>query len=537
MFEEQAIQEDSDLYNTVSSWRDTKRNIESLKYNGFEPRLLSGNDQLRSEVLYSSYPLDLVPPNLGESSDPFDAAAESGIGPDPEPFLELVSETFAIDSECRICSMLELFRKARVQKVEWFLDYIALCRKCLAAPLCATSTFITAFEFAYIMEKHYSEQDGITVIGVYSNRMISVNDIQKHFYIHCCFKTNDGVVGKILYSNYSFLMQSIIKSVMFIPFPKHPNSGKDVMVQGWKTTATTVDCMKRYKTTQSCYSMASTKNEAYAKTCHLGDSPQLFAYSDLIVYLLGGTNALPIKAEAMSRIKNFRDQDAIERYHNANRGDVREPFKKFLYNGELVLDNGPELLSFFKHSQSKNGTSTECVACNMMLIKQYWYCLRVLREDISHHSTNNVSLYDCIEPVICTWLEEDRFRTLTGRCDRGRFYKLITSVNPAVLYKHFFCDPVCALNRQRVNPEVLFDNVDDLSLDDLQLQKAMFAHDNKFDDRICPGVWAAAFAFKYYQLHPPKNTVLNALIKDVTSSFKRHNINLVSLEHTLSRYV
>ncbi|RXF17743.1 hypothetical protein EG859_15570, partial [Enterococcus faecalis] len=92
----------------------------------------------------------------------------------------------------------------------WLADYAALCAKALACPPCATAVFVAAFEFVYVMDKHFRGRASLQ--RAFATRVLTLVDVQRHFFLHGCFRT---VGDKIRFSNQSFLVQAATRAMFF----------------------------------------------------------------------------------------------------------------------------------------------------------------------------------------------------------------------------------------------------------------------------------------------------------------------------------
>uniref|UniRef100_A0AAU0K6H1 Packaging protein UL32 n=1 Tax=Anatid alphaherpesvirus 2 TaxID=3080522 RepID=A0AAU0K6H1_9ALPH len=686
-------------------------------YCAFDPDLLATNDSLFNELLLAAHAIKIscaAGEDGDEGGDADDVDALAAVQSDLASFIDTAADAFALDRPCLVCRVLDVYRREYGLSALWMADYAFLCAKCLASPPCATVTFIAAFEFAYVMDKHYLERHGATLVGSYARRVLTYEDIQRHFFLHGCFRTDGGVPGrkqddvvvsrprpgrpaggrtgptslgtaKVLYSNYSFLAQSATRAMMSTladgpsdgsamgagpeggeQAPHHhqqqyaaqaassaagggrrarrassleaskapPGGGQvrehtrppgacgpapscrgcptplAVALAGWKECARSVECSPAPgRRGDSCALRASRADDDYeaemtreASDCESpreadvtpayaalfppappprayyeeeddeaggdaasyegegdderpetrggeeeedgalsasGDAANAWAYADLALLLLAGTGAAPVDAtrEFTSTAATVR-KETVEAYWSDNRRgllrDVAPRYARFYgEDAEPDLDLGPVMITPLKHARVRGGTSAECAICNMLLVKDYWLALRRLKRDIIAYSANNVGLFHSVCPALDEWAEENRL----GADDGRRFVNLLKSAGHEAVYKHFFCDPMCAVRTAQTNPRVLFEHPRRFEGDELALYKARLASGNRFEGRVCAGLWALAYAFKTYQVFPPKPTALAAFVKDAGSLLQRHSIALVSLEHTIWNYV
>ncbi|UJO49822.1 UL32 [anatid alphaherpesvirus 1] len=616
-------------------------------YCAFDPSLLATNERLCDELMFAAHlmsvPNETATEVRDENRDDINPASDNLLVPDLAAFVEASADAFALDRSCLVCRLIDTYKKKFGLTSQWIADYAMLCNKCLAAPPCATTTFIAAFELVYIMDKHFLATHRTTLTGSFARRVLTLNDVQRHFFLHGCCRTDGGIPGstssmnqplestntritspmvqartsrstKVLFSNYSFLAQTATRTMLMT---LADNSSNDVQnngtqrtnyyssghhstltalpgqpslaaaLAGWKECAKHVEChgsaASRSGVGQkdSCATLAYVDDDAfemheelrlerererakshsmYARPKRLatrskpardengatrvhgtGPSEQAhredWAYADLTLLLLVGTGAIWELNDTTNTVLLAR-RNAVARYwRDHKRALARETapkFSRFAENdAEPVTSLGPVLATTLKHTRCKSRTGGECILCNLLPIRTYWLAIRRLKRDIVAHSANNLGLFDCIAPVIDTWSEGEYEEIADG----GRFVAMVKAAGAEAVYKHLFCDPMCALCELQTNPRVLFDHPTKSDPDALNLYKAHLASENCFEGRICAGLWALAYTFKTYQIFPPKPTALASFIRDAGLLLRKHSISLVSLEHTLGTYV
>lgn len=152
-------------------------------YMGFDARLLSTNSSLCSELIFSAHLMQISPtPQPREQVD----VCEDPDNDPPEPscaqFVDAVADSLALDKLCLICRTIDLYRRQFGLSPQWIADYAMLCTKTLAAPPCAVATVVAAFEFVYLMDKHYLRRGKTTLVGAFARRVLTLVDIQRHFF-------------------------------------------------------------------------------------------------------------------------------------------------------------------------------------------------------------------------------------------------------------------------------------------------------------------------------------------------------------------
>lgn len=160
---------------------------------GFDARLLSTNSSLCSELIFSAHLMQISPtPQPREQVD----VCEDPDNDPPEPscaqFVDAVADSLALDKLCLICRTIDLYRRQFGLSPQWIADYAMLCTKTLAAPPCAVATVVAAFEFVYLMDKHYLRRGKTTLVGAFARRVLTLVDIQRHFFYTSAFARTAG---------------------------------------------------------------------------------------------------------------------------------------------------------------------------------------------------------------------------------------------------------------------------------------------------------------------------------------------------------
>ncbi|ALL26058.1 DNA packaging protein UL32 [Canid alphaherpesvirus 1] len=539
-------------------------------YMSFDPYLLTTNDTLCNEIIFASHLIQNInqpSPDEEEMNNGTNECINTPINQDTSLFVETMADCLALDRPCMVCRIINLYNKQFGLIPKWICDYVMLCSKSLASPLCSISVFIVSFEFVYLMDKYYLKDHNVTMVGSFARRVLNIIDIQRHFFLNGCFRTDGGLpsnsstylqkmtpINKVQFSNYSFLIQSITKALLLTLTDSNltskenlknreqssigiKNQSLSTALVNWKDCAKLIDCSSvcnKKNGSPYCCTRAVLQDEEYEKSILNDKKGKNYGYIDLIFLLLSDIYTWnfndKIKKAAEMRVKCVQSYWTL--YKEQLFVDTSPKFASSVTNtSSPEINLGPVLLTTLKHSLCKNKTNSECVLCNLLIIKDYWLALRQFKKSILAHSANNASLFDCIPPILELWKNNNK--TLD---DGNRFIILMTAIGTEAIYKHFFCDPLCAISELQTNPRLLFDHPSS-DLRDLELYKAQLATRNKFECRICAGLSILAYTFKTYQVFPPKPTIGAAFIKDAGIILRRHNLSLIALEHTLCNYV
>ncbi|QOD40210.1 DNA packaging protein [Macropodid alphaherpesvirus 2] len=563
--------------NTPSPEHTWQEGAFAAPYIAFNAKLLSFNDDLCAELLTACHvigipraedeggeaqggraPLEGALPATDNPQGPGELAAPEI---DTSTYVTAAGDTFALDRPCLVCRTIELYRQKYGLSAQWVIDYAFLCAKCLSAPVCAVSIFISAFEFVYIMDLHFLPSKNVTLVGSFARFALTINDIHRHFFLHCCFRTDGGIPNrpthkrkqedrptqpdKVQYSNYSFLAQLSTRALLSTLSNRgdenpntNPHRALATALMNWKDCARKLDCTEgRRSTVENCCTRALAQNSDFEKTANVREEGDTWEYADMILLLLAETPAIwepspPIQTAARTR------HEAVTRswttHQPARDRDIAPRFNQINVSGaEPDLELGPLMGTVLKHGRSRGSTGGECLLCNLMVVRPYWVALRRLKTNILWYSDNNTGLFDCIVPVINQIpLNEDLWPA-----DGGRFITLLRAAGPEAIFKHMFCDPMCAINDLEVNPWLLYGHPPHHLEEELSLFKAKLACGNTFEGRVCTALRALVYTFKTYQVFIPRPTTLATFVREAGALLKRHAISLLSLEHTLSTYV
>ncbi|ASW27074.1 DNA packaging protein UL32 [Beluga whale alphaherpesvirus 1] len=536
----------------------------AMPYTGLDPALLRTNPALCGELIFAAHLIETPQePADGDADGDADGPRTRSVA----PYVAEVSAAFAIDKPCAVCRTIEAYRVRYGLSPRWIADYAMLCAKTLAAPPCAVTIVAASFELVYLMDRHFLEAHNATLTGAFATRALTLADTHRHFFLHCCFRTDEGRgpagagradpgpggpergAAKVQYSNYSFLIQSATRALLqtvaagddpggpAAPLGARQHSLSTALL-GWRSCAQSVDCARagpRRGPARTCCDEARRRAAEYdGRAPDPGPPPDpadaRWAYADLALLLLAG---VACDAGAAVERSAATRRALVEAYWRDNRArlerDTAPRFRPFA-RPECAVDVafGPIVATTLKHARCRGGTTGECVLCNLLPTREYWRALRRFREDTVTHSANNVALVDCIPPVLDAWR-----RKPLG--DGGRLEAILSALPVEAVYKHFFCDPLCAVSELQTDPELLFGHP--AEGEDLEIYKARLASENKFEGRVCAGLWALAYTFKTYQLFPPKPTAGARFLREAGHSLRRHGVPLVSLEHTLCNYV
>nr|QCA46229.1 ORF26 [Human alphaherpesvirus 3] len=552
----------------------------SDSYIAYNPALLLKNDLLFSELLFASHLINV--PRAIENNVTYEAS--SAVGVDNEmtssttEFIEEIGDVLALDRACLVCRTLDLYKRKFGLTPEWVADYAMLCMKSLASPPCAVVTFSAAFEFVYLMDRYYLCRYNVTLVGSFARRTLSLLDIQRHFFLHVCFRTDGGLPGirpppgkemanKVRYSNYSFFVQAVVRAALLSISTSRLDEtetrksfyfNQDGLTGGpqplaaalanWKDCARMVDCSSSEHRTSgmiTCAERALKEDIEFEdilidKLKKASYVDAAWGYADLALLLLSGVATWNVDERTNCAIETR--VGCVKSYWQANRiensRDVPKQFSKFTSEDACPeVAFGPILLTTLKNAKCRGRTNTECMLCCLLTIGHYWIALRQFKRDILAYSANNTSLFDCIEPVINAWSLDNPIKLKFPFNDEGRFITIVKAAGSEAVYKHLFCDLLCALSELQTNPKILFAHPTTADKEVLELYKAQLAAQNRFEGRVCAGLWTLAYAFKAYQIFPRKPTANAAFIRDGGLMLRRHAISLVSLEHTLSKYV
>lgn len=478
-------------------------------YVGFDPALIESKRDWFNEIIFVSHIF------LKEGTD----EEELDEGCQMIEYIDALNCTLSINEKCALCEIIRLIKKSAEPElpVSWMCNYASLCHKANCVPMCALSTAILGIEFVHLAVIY----GNIEIRSPFISRAISPADVQKHFFVNRCFAPFLSAEKKIIMTHYCNLVMTCMKCIFV---SNVSDQSKSNAIYNWKDVARDVLC-----STKNCTAASTCQNAKTAVSWKENLSSdyisQYAGFIKALKYLMGDCITDPTRQEELNNLKKGT------RFNN-----MHPKFKPLVKRCKIHFSMGPVALGMFKHGDVKNNTRADCILCNAMLIPHYWVALELMKKDVESYCDRNLSLYDCLEIVKDEW-RETRKMTQLLRGTTDLVFEELLILPSTVFYKHFFCDPVCVLNSTRIKPEVLFKQFDEEQVIEAELYKAKIAVSEQYANSACEGLWAIAFAYKYFQKCrcPPK--ALSLFIKDANKLFKSHGVLLVSLDHTLDNYV
>ncbi|AAC95593.1 orf 68 [Ateline gammaherpesvirus 3] len=387
-------------------------------------------------------------------------------------------------STCNICQFLYSLIDKQSPAISFYEDYALLCLTCLYAPITWTSTLMTAADFLEIITTHFPDS---TTLNIYSPNVILAIDIQLHFYIHRCFK---------IPHNKDMLTAS---SLQFL---------RTVFLQGNLTGSISG---------HFCFKTAWVKSDT---CCDNKDSNLPSSLSNVFC----GENLemksvlLPIILEIWSASDLFKNSVVIS----------KDPF--FTYPDDVDICQGPCMLSPSLVLKQKNNTASICPLCECIASHpQAIDTLQTLKHNILTCIENNVKLVDRIAFILhnneLDYIEDLALKSVIKNCSIQE------------IHKHFFCDPLCALNIKKTNTNILFKIPDRTSLKLLCARLATGEHLSKNYNLDCEYLETLVLIFKCSQICKLGKTTFLEIIRELDTLSKKHNLLTVKAFQTSQIYV
>nr|CDI95396.1 GP52 [Caviid herpesvirus 2 str. CIDMTR] len=463
----------------------------------------------------------------GTPVPPRDVEAELAIQQNSTELSECIKDlctTLEIDNRCNLCAIVSICVRLDSNSA-WFLDYGLLCYKSTVAPRTAMSTLIVTMEFMYLLNRHFKN---IKFDNLFSQKILTTFDFQTHFFINRCFAGDDRnpVLRENLTLNYVNVTKAILTRDNYIPYNKHRRP-----IGPRKTPA-----LKQIQlVVEENEDEAANILKQHAKTSKSN-------FTNLLFYIWSGTNVF-----FNVSLTNL----AIRKNHNIS----------IAYLGDERIEHhiGPIYLSPVPVFAIKNNTTTVCLLCELMACShQHNVLLRHIRSKITNYCRNNIKLIDKIQLTLADILRASGFQTQLGRgnkdlseqvfmpesvkladdvyLDRHAFI-ILKQVGITGLYKHFFCDPQCAINIRATNPDVLFADIDVRYLRELKLA---ICYSSTYTIPVEPRISLFAQTFKAFQTcnrNFKAKTHLADFLREFNHVLEESEIHLIEPSYVVDKYV
>ncbi|AGT99230.1 virion protein [Suid betaherpesvirus 2] len=486
-----------------------------MDYTGWDSTLHAlTNPTLNEILLYShqshNYPLeaDMEAPEEAPSLEEEVNIAENNVNLEE---LKHISTVLNIDKRCNLCSIVNICSKRDTNKL-WLQDYMLLCYKCNASPRTTISLLIISSEFIYITKKYFPD---INLENLFSDKILTVFDFQVHFYINRCFSntnSEDIILNETVTLNHLEIIRSLILNDETIPYSR---SKKFIFKKQKQPAQSNLDDIIAMQNT-----------------------PTNTDFTHLFFYMWAGTNIFSKIPLTNIAIRKYKEFEKIPTYRTA-----------------IDKSLGPFLLSPVPVSLAQNGTTTVCLLCEYMCTSEHnLLFVEHILEKIKTYCENNIKAIDRIQFVLANMLENTCLNRLkqtdfssvilkktmykNGPTDINVFrYLLLRQVGHVGIYKHFFCDPLCAANTRAILPRALFYT---FRADALKDMKVTICHLNDFSTKVHKELWLSIQIYKAFQVVKKTfkvKTILHEFIKDFIPFMQFYNFVLVDPSFTIQQYV
>lgn len=482
--------------------------------------------------------------NGGAADDAYGAAPDAALLQDVDDELELqqiqaaelreLCTPLEVDNRCNLCAIISICLQHDRDK-RWLLDYSLLCYKCNCAPRTPLSVLIVSTEFVHLLRLHFR---GIDFSNIFRERIVTVFDFQMHFFINRCFEDqyDDPIAHENITINHTNVIKALLHREDHVPYTRRHRQ-----------------CCRRER----------------KKPPDLGDSyvSQIFKqfgeptgcrFAELLFYMWSGTNVF--FSTCLTNI-------AIEKHR---RMAAAVPDRA----AEIERNTGPIYLAPTPVFALKNSTTTVCLLCELMACSRADNALlQSIYQKVSSYCQNNLKIVDRIQLTLAEMLggyessssrstklrdvsvdlaaspsrvpaspssrSEDGTRAGSAGATRldPHSYFVLKQAGVAGIYKHFFCDPVCAANIRCTKPDVLFSTV---PADRVRELKLAVCCENTYAGEVDRRVWLYAQIFKAFQLTKRNfraKTQLGEFLRDFCQLLENHNIPLIDPGFVVDKYV
>nr|WRQ19890.1 MAG: protein m52 [Herpesviridae sp.] len=518
-------------------------------YVGWDVTITHHRSQIVNELLlhaHQSKASDVVEPFNGDSVQPQSEGARrlpEDTHDEPDIETELSDEIslestelkelclpLEIDRRCNLCAIVAICSK-RDSRQRWLLDYSLLCYKCTAAPRTSMSTLIVATEFLHLLQLHFRD---INFEHIFRDKIISIFDFHTHFFINKCYTARDD--DPIHCENVTLGHMSVVRSILMrdevVPYTKQKRNTYKLPKKKFQTDGDDTDIYNFIK-----------QHGMIVKD----------RFVDTLFYIWSGTNVFfnttltDIAIKKQKRLKEYRSRTT-----------------------EIEPCIGPIYLSHTPIFNIKNHTTTVCLLCELMACSFYDnHVLQELHRKILNYCHNNLKIIDRIQLALADLMSfstnssviparirtnqdiseylsessEPWFSAAPGTSDNSSLeldaplYFILKQVGVTGIYKHFFCDPICAANIRSTKPDILFSRTPAEYLGELKL---MICCANNYVTHVTRDFWLYAQIFKAFQnikRNYKAKTQLSDFLRDFKQVLENHNFQLIDPDFIIDKYV
>ncbi|UEH20503.1 DNA packaging protein [Elephant endotheliotropic herpesvirus 2] len=392
-----------------------------------------------------------------------------------------VSKLVTIDRPCPICTLVHKCVSTS-DHIEWLLNYCLLCYKSCYAPRTALANLVLGVEFFHLVETRL----GPVTADMFQSDQVTALDIYIHFHVNRCFaQLNDVCANENITIAHLQVLRCVLAEAKDVPFKKN--------------------------------SISFTKHEAKCNKQYNTRVNKDVNFLPLVLYMWGQTSILQAVDDCPSEYVN-----------------IMQAKEQLLWSNEDDQKNrtvGPVLLAPHPVLAHKNNTTSICILCEL-LATSHDICtfLTELKNRIDTYCQNNLKLVDKIFFVL-----EDLERNNEVQIDPC-IMMILKHVGPIGLYKHFYCDIMCACNINTINPDILFG----IPSGDPYEMKLDICHANEYFTLYNKELWLIVQFYKAFQTAEEtykRKTQIRDFIRETKNTLSVITSNLIDVAFTLDQYV
>nr|QOE74818.1 DNA packaging protein [Elephant endotheliotropic herpesvirus 1A]QOE74934.1 DNA packaging protein [Elephant endotheliotropic herpesvirus 1A]WES72395.1 DNA packaging protein [Elephantid betaherpesvirus 1]WNZ34531.1 DNA packaging protein [Elephant endotheliotropic herpesvirus 1A] len=452
----------------------TNNSVSTSSFIGFDSTTLRLDDAILNTILSYAH-LDVEDTDTEQPALVFEAGFQISTA-------IRISKLVTIDRPCPICTLVHKC-VSMSDHVDWLLDYCLLCYKSCYAPRTALSNVVLGVEFFRLVETRL----GSVTTDLFQSEQVTTLDIYIHFHVNRCFAQLNNVCAN---ENTTIAHLQVLRCVL--------TESKDVPFKKNSISLSKQDpkCNKQYNTKIN----------------------KEVNFLPLVLYMWGQTSILQIF------------DDCPPEYV-----EVMEAKEQLLWSNEEDQKNrvvGPILLAPHPTLAHKNNTTSICLICELLAVSHdTCVFLTELKSKIDNYCQNNLKLVDKIFFVLDE-LERNEDDTVIDPC----IMMILKHVGAIGLYKHFYCDVMCACNINTVNPDVLFG----CPIGDPYEMKLEICHANEYLTLYNKETWLVVQLYKAFQTAEDtykRKTQIRDFIRETRNILSVITCNLIDISFTLDQYV
>ncbi|QOE74425.1 DNA packaging protein [Elephant endotheliotropic herpesvirus 3A] len=455
-----------------------------------------------------------------------------------------ISKTVTIDRPCPICTLVHRCVSAP-DHVEWLLDYCTLCYKSCYAPRSGLSNLILGVDLFRLIESRL----GPVTEDLFTSGQVTPLDVYIHFHVNRCFaRLHNACANENTTIAHLQVLRCILTEAKDVPFRKNsihfpskhePKRNKQhPMTVDRESTFLPVLIYMWGQT-----SVLQLFDDIPAEYCRIISDRDRILWSS------------PSSSPPLPSPGHTSDDASSSSYASYPSSQEEDEEDRALLLREAAVYGatgsgdtsknravGPILLAPHPTLAHKNNTTSVCLLCELSATS-YDNCrlLDELKNMVDTYCENNLKLVDKILFVLDDLERQQQQRSPSDGGDTSPridpcVMALLKHVGPIGLYKHFYCDLMCACNTRTVNPDILFG----VPSGDLYETKLEICHANEYFTLYNKEHWLVVQYYKAFQTAEDtfkRKTQIRDFIRETKAVLAQISIDLIDVSFTIDQYV